>query len=325
MDDQGGSQAGRQVLEASRTGRFFLDFLQATHAELVPAFERYVGDHHDRFQEVCADRAEARLADLKARANEALGEVLASGKELAARNKTVLDASVKQVERVTGVSDRARSISESLQTVASASEQFIASAREIETQLSRGADSAAQAKDSSQGASDGMTRLASISDQIVQFIDIIKTIASQTNLLALNATIEAARAGEAGRGFAVVASEVKTLAKNSADAAEKIEAQITVMKEAVSDVQGRLQDVTKTITTNSEQTEATQEAIRQQNSAASEITDNIDAISSQVTSISHEMDQSAADSEQVMMNIEQVGADIEVIDLRLRELRDADY
>ena len=58
--------------------------------------------------------------------------------------------------------------------------------------------------------------------KIEEVVSFISKIADQTNLLALNATIEAARAGEAGKGFAVVANEVKELAKQTAEATEKI-------------------------------------------------------------------------------------------------------
>ena len=71
-----------------------------------------------------------------------------------------------------------------------------------------------------------MDGLSDTTGRIADFTAIIGDIAARTNLLALNATIEAARAGEAGRGFAVVAAEVKALAAQTADATDKIGAQL---------------------------------------------------------------------------------------------------
>jgi methyl-accepting chemotaxis protein len=72
--------------------------------------------------------------------------------------------------------------------------------------------------------------LGQASAAVGDVIQIISAIAKQTNLLALNATIEAARAGEVGKGFAVVASEVKDLARETADATQKVAEQITAIQ-----------------------------------------------------------------------------------------------
>ena len=72
-------------------------------------------------------------------------------------------------------------------------------------------------------ADERLQRLSESFQKISRVLNLISNFTNQTQLLALNASIEATRAGEYGRGFAVVANEVRSLARQSADAATEIE------------------------------------------------------------------------------------------------------
>ncbi|WP_308220224.1 methyl-accepting chemotaxis protein [Kineococcus sp. TRM81007] len=105
--------------------------------------------------------------------------------------------------------------------------------------------------DSAAGQASALTgevqALAQASQAVGEVIKIISGIADQTNLLALNATIEAARAGELGRGFAVVASEVKDLARETADATQRVAQQIAGIQASSEQVTAGIEGTTAII------------------------------------------------------------------------------
>jgi methyl-accepting chemotaxis protein len=96
----------------------------------------------------------------------------------------------------------------------------------------------------------------------------IERIARQTNLLALNAAIEAARSGEAGREFAVIAREVKLLARQTAEATQKIASRVFEVRRQTSEIVDCIEMMMETTDTAANQSFAVLEMAAHQNKTA---------------------------------------------------------
>lgn len=178
---------------------------------------------------------------------------------------------------------QASNTAEGAQTAAAAVEQMSASVQEIANSATQAVTVAREAVTAASTASDRVTQLDASSQEIGVVVKLITSIAEQTNLLALNATIEAARAGEAGKGFAVVASEVKELARETAEATQRITAMI-----------GTLQDDSAHVT-----------------SSLTEIADLIHQISDAQTSIAGAVEEQSATTNEISRSVNDVAATAE--------------
>ena len=189
------------------------------------------------------------------------------------------------------VSSAVTSISDNVDTIASAAVQMNASISEIVKNTQRSTSVALEAVSLTKSADTKVTQLSSSSQSIGAMVKVINSIAEQTNLLALNATIEAARAGEAGKGFAVVANEVKELAKETAKATEDISEKIRTIQhdsrsatEGIREIDSIVQQINDLQTDNAS-------AMEQQGATTTEISSSINNVASESSSISGEVNE----------------------------------
>jgi methyl-accepting chemotaxis protein len=232
------------------------------------------------------------------------------------------------------VASAAAQATQSVQTVAAATEELSASIRDISQQVSRASGMITDAVSQAGQSNERVQGLTAAAQKIGDVVKIIADIASQTNLLALNATIEAARAGDAGRGFAVVASEVKALADQTAKATEEIAGQVKSIQEATMSSAQSIQGIAETISAVSDTANAIAAAVQQQGAATLEIARNAQEatrgtqeVSSGIGSIDGDSRKAGSDAAGVLASANQLSENGSVlrqqVESFLREVRAA--
>ena len=209
--------------------------------------------------------------------------------------------------------------SANVESAAQAAEEMGAAIREVEFQVRRVRTEIVEAASVSRDTASSVRALDETARAIGEVVNLIRDIAAQTNLLALNATIEAARAGEAGRGFAVVASEVKSLASQTADATDRIVAQVGAIQGATGEVVGAIQNIAERMGAIENFANTVAASIEQQAIATGEIASGVAMASSSALSVSSDLSVLADSVEETGRSAEEVrGASGEVAAQALR-------
>lgn len=179
-----------------------------------------------------------------------------------ASSTSEIAATVEQQERT--AQQQAASVNETTTTM----DELGASSRQSAEQAAAAAAGAKQALELAEGGTRAVDRTLSgmstlrekvgaIADQIMRLSEqtsqigsisgLVSDLANQTNMLALNAAVEAVRAGEHGKGFAVVSGEIRKLADQSKKSAEKINALVQDIQNAINSTVMATDEGTKTV------------------------------------------------------------------------------
>ena len=221
--------------------------------------------------------------------------------------------------RAARAAHNAHDASGNVESAAQAAEEMGAAIREVEFQIRRVRTEIVEAASISRDTATSVRALDETARAIGEVVNLIRDIAAQTNLLALNATIEAARAGEAGRGFAVVASEVKSLASQTADATDRIVAQVGAIQSATGQVVGAIQNIAERMSAIENFANSVAVSIEQQAIATGEIASGVAMASSSALSVSSDLSVLADSVEETGRSAEEVrGAAGEVAAQALR-------
>ncbi|WP_323011351.1 methyl-accepting chemotaxis protein [Castellaniella sp.] len=172
------------------------------------------------------------MKDMRDHLGDIVGDVRTGANAIATASAQIsagnLDLSARTEQQASALTQTAATTEQITSTV----RQNADHARQANTLAAAAAHTASQGGVIVSQLVDTMHDINQRSEQVVDIISVIDSIAFQTNILALNAAVEAARAGEQGRGFAVVAAEVRALAQRSASAAKEIKGLIDTSVQA---------------------------------------------------------------------------------------------
>ncbi|WP_027712128.1 methyl-accepting chemotaxis protein [Dickeya chrysanthemi] len=167
-----------------------------------------------------------------------------------------------------------------------------------------------------------MQNISCRSKEMTEVISLIENVAFQTHILSLNAAIEAARAGEMGKGFSVVAREVGTLASQSGQSAQNINALIHESDNSVATgarlvvhLNDSLQEIIQAAKGTSTFLNEITDISQQQNQSIHEVTNRISSLNDTVKQNALQVEASARTCLQLLAQAEKLNLSVSLFQL----------
>ncbi|WP_277555088.1 methyl-accepting chemotaxis protein [Halobaculum limi] len=296
----------RSVADGDLTRRVDADTDSAAMRAVGEAFNEMVSAIEDTIADV--KRFSGRVVDEAEVAETNAAEVREASESVAVSVDEIADGADEQTGHLHDVeaemSDLSASAEEVASTVVSVSERASSASEAGESGQQTAEEALAEMDAVRERTAETMAELEQLDDEVAEIgeiAEVIGDIAEQTNLLALNASIEAARTGAGGDGFAVVADEVKSLAEETKESAEAVEARIHR-------VQARTGDAVEGMRATDDRVRAGAETVEGAIDSLSTVAGHVDGIDDDLSEIERATEQQAGAAESVVGMVEEVAA-----------------
>jgi methyl-accepting chemotaxis protein len=236
------------------------------------------------------------------------GSMSRGAENMGARVASVAGAASDMSASIETISTAMNEASSTAGLVASATEEMNASIGEIAKRAETANTISENAVKEAEKARELMARLGTAAMEIGKVSETINDISGKTNLLALNATIEASRAGEAGKGFAVVANEIKQLARQTFDATDHINQQISGIQDSTNNATQGMNAITGIINEINSVISMIASTIEEQSITTREIAENVAQSSRAISQVTTQVEEGSRFAGKIAAEISEVNS-----------------